>query len=53
MESMIIEDVNQKDRKAFKLRCIASDYTMREAVLWFMRQVGQGKLMLPEKTHDN
>jgi hypothetical protein len=49
MKDLRIENVPPKDVTPFRLRCVAADMTMREAILWCIEQIGKGKIVLPEK----
>jgi hypothetical protein len=49
MSELRIEKIPPKDFKAFKLRCIIADQTLREALIWCIAQIGKGKIVLPKK----
>jgi hypothetical protein len=49
MPDLRVENITSATLKAFRLRCIAADYSMREALIWAMEQVGKGAIRLPEK----
>ena len=49
MEAIRVENIPPKNMKAFRVRCVMADMTMREALIWAMEQVGKGAIRLPEK----
>ena len=49
MQDLRIEKICPKDMKAFRIRCVMADMTMRDALLWCIREIGKGRIVLPEK----
>jgi hypothetical protein len=49
METIRVENISSKDFKAFRVRCVMADMTMREALIWCIAQIGKGKIVLPNK----
>jgi hypothetical protein len=44
-----VENIPEKVFKNFRIRCVQANFTMREALIWFMEQAGKGAIRLPEK----
>lgn len=42
-------DIPDKTFRRFKLACVSQNYTMREAVIWIMGQIGSRRMPLPRK----